>query len=268
MLDIQNLSVTFTNKNSHVQALKNFSLTIGKGEILALVGESGSGKSVLALSLLGLLPSLDCLIEGTANFKLNSSWVNLGTLKEKQWQTIRGRQISLIFQEHMGGLNPVRTIGSQLVETILTHQPSLGKKAGQELALEMIAKVLLPNPKEIFNKYPFELSGGMGQRVMIALALVHKPKLLIADEPTTALDVTVQAQILDLLLDLKEELGTSILFISHDLAIVRGLADRVAIIGRGSLLEEGPVQQIFDAPNHPYTQALLQGVSNVNYGGI
>ena len=253
VLTIENLSVGFGRKNAIEQVTHNVSLSINKGETLALVGESGSGKSVTANSVLKLLP------KGSSHYltgRVNFSGTDILSCSERQLRGIRGGRIGMIFQEPMVSLNPLHKVGKQLVETLAIHRGMRTNKA-QALAVEWLSKVGIRNPEQKINAYPHELSGGERQRVMIAMALINEPELLIADEPTTALDVSVQAQILDLLKDLQQELGMAMLFITHDLSIVRKIADRVAVMKDGELVEEGECVSLFSTPKHPYTKKLI-----------
>ncbi|NOI56057.1 ABC transporter ATP-binding protein [Vibrio coralliilyticus] len=253
VLTIDGLSVGFGRGKDVVQVTSQVSLSINKGETLALVGESGSGKSVTANSVLKLLPKGSShYLEGSINFY----GIDMLSCSERQLRGIRGGRIGMIFQEPMVSLNPLHKVGKQLVETLSIHRGVRQKKA-ETLAIEWLGKVGIRNPDVKINAYPHELSGGERQRVMIAMALINEPELLIADEPTTALDVSVQAQILDLLKDLQQELGMAMLFITHDLSIVRRIADRVAVMQNGELVEEADCRSLFSEPKHPYTQKLI-----------
>lgn len=258
LLSLENLNISFKTTTESIKVVKNVSLNIEKSEILGLVGESGSGKTVLASSLLGMVESPGRIESG--NFIFNSSATEslfLNKLTEKRWQAIRGRQISMIFQDPMNVLDPARTVGSQFMEAIRIHKPQIDIASALSIAVEMLNSVWLNNPVELLQRYSFELSGGMRQRVMIAMALVHQPQLLIADEPTTALDVTVQAQILDIFLHLKQRFNMAILFISHDLAVVGSIADRIAVMYNGQIVETGQASEVLKNPKHEYTQKLL-----------
>ncbi|EGA64020.1 ABC transporter ATP-binding protein [Vibrio brasiliensis] len=253
VLTIENLSVGFGRKNSIEQVTHDVSLSIRKGETLALVGESGSGKSVTANSVLKLLP------KGSSHYlngSINFDGIDILSCSERELRGIRGGRIGMIFQEPMVSLNPLHKIGKQLVETLAIHRGMRTRNA-EQLAIEWLDKVGIRHPEVKIGAYPHELSGGERQRVMIAMALINEPELLIADEPTTALDVSVQAQILDLLKDLQQELGMAMLFITHDLSIVKRIADRVAVMQEGALVEVGQCQQVFNEPEHPYTQKLI-----------
>jgi microcin C transport system ATP-binding protein len=251
MLNIENLSITFRNGAAQTRAVKDVSFTVNKGEIVALVGESGSGKSTVALSLLRLLP-------GSADVtgQILYDGQNLTTANPPALQAVRGNRISMVFQEPMTSLNPLHTIEKQIAESLMLHQ-SLSKEAARAEVLTLLDLVGLPNATARLTAYPHELSGGQRQRVMIAIALANRPDLLIADEPTTALDVTIQAQILDLLKDLQKRLGMGLLLITHDLGVVRRMADRVLVMQQGELVETGKTADLFAAPQAPYTQKLL-----------
>ncbi len=251
LLEIKNLTVTFHQDGRDIRAVRNVSLRVEKGETLALVGESGSGKSLTALSSVKLLPD-------TADYSGQVLFKGADTLTmgAKDLQALRGNDISFIFQEPMTSLNPLHTIEKQLAESLLLHQ-GLAGPAARARVIDLLTKVGINDPQSRLAAYPHQLSGGQRQRVMIAMALANGPELLIADEPTTALDVTIQAQILDLLADLKRSEGLSLLFITHDLTIVRRIADRVAVMKDGEVVETGPVDQVFASPQHPYTQSLL-----------
>jgi len=253
LLDVQALSVAFHQPSGTTTAVDQVSFSIGRGECLALVGESGSGKSVSALSILKLLP-YPTASHPTGSIRFNGR--ELLSLPEHEMRGLRGNDISIIFQEPMTSLNPLHTIESQIVETIQLHRGVSGAKA-RARALDLLTQVGIPDPETRLSSYPHQMSGGQRQRVMIAMALANEPDLLIADEPTTALDVTVQAQILALLSEIRSRLGMSLLFITHDLGIVRRIADRVCVMNGGKIIEQGPVERVFTAPEHPYTRALL-----------
>ncbi len=253
LLSIKDLSVAFGLGERQVLAVDRVSFDIGKGETVALVGESGSGKSVTALSVMKLLPYPPAHHpSGSIRFKGEE----LLTMRENEIRKIRGNDITIVFQEPMTSLNPLHTIEKQLAEILAIHQGMGGAKARARI-IELLEQVGIPDPKTRLASYPHQLSGGQRQRVMIAMALANEPDLLIADEPTTALDVTVQAQILQLLKDTQKRLGMSVLFITHDLGIVRKLADRVCVMNSGKIVEHGPVERVFTAPEHPYTRDLL-----------
>ncbi|MGH1413703.1 MAG: ABC transporter ATP-binding protein [Pelagimonas sp.] len=255
ILDVKNLKVSFTQDGQTNLAVKGISFHIEHGETVALVGESGSGKSVSALSTVSLLGE-SATVEGSVLYEGQEM---IGASK-KHLQDVRGNDISFIFQEPMTSLNPLHTLEKQLAESIILHQGLSGSKLRARI-IELLNKVGIRDPESRLGSYPHQLSGGQRQRVMIAMALANKPDLLIADEPTTALDVTIQAQILDLLADLKKSEDMSLLFITHDLGIVRKIADRVCVMQSGEIVEQGPTAEIFDNPQHPYTQTLLSAES-------
>ncbi len=259
LLAVQGLSVSFSTSDGDVPAVQDATFDIEPGRILGLVGESGCGKSVTALALMGLLPSPPaCELAGEVRLEGR----NLLTLSERERQAIRGRSIAMIFQEPMTSLNPVQRVGDQIAEAVRVHR-RVGRRAAREQAVALLDQVGIPAPAERSRAHPHELSGGMRQRVMIAMALACRPALLIADEPTTALDVTIQAQILDLLRQLQEELGMSLLFITHDLGVIAELADDVAVMYAGRIVEHAPVETLFAAPQHPYTQGLLMSMPSL-----
>ena len=251
VLNVRNLSVTFTQGARTVRAVNDVSFTVDKGETVALVGESGSGKSVTALSTVALLPS-SAHVEGSVTY----NGQQMVGAPDTVLRGVRGNDISFIFQEPMTSLNPLHTLEKQISESLTLHQGLRGEKARARV-IELLTKVGIRDPETRLGAYPHQLSGGQRQRVMIAMALANEPDLLIADEPTTALDVTIQAQILDLLADLKTSEGMSLLFITHDLGIVRRIADRVCVMQNGDIVEQGPTTDIFDTPRHTYTQKLL-----------
>jgi peptide/nickel transport system ATP-binding protein len=252
LLEIENLQTHFRTPDGVNRAVDGVSLKLEAGETLAIVGESGCGKSVTAMSILQLIPQPPGKIAGSIRFQGR----NLLDVSEREMRSIRGNDISMIFQEPMTSLNPVLTVGRQIVETLLLHQ-DLSKDAANKRAFEMLRLANIPEPERRLTQYPHELSGGMRQRVMIAMALACDPKLLIADEPTTALDVTVQAQILDLMRQLKAKTGTAIILITHDLGVVAEMAQRVVVMYAGKTVEEATVNDLFAHPRHPYTKALL-----------
>ncbi len=257
LLTIENLSINFVTQGEITQAVRNVSLQVAAGEILALVGESGSGKSVTALSVLQLLPIPPAqFASGQVIFNDENKTVDLLKLHHKSLQQIRGNRIAMIFQEPMTSLNPVITSGWQVMEVLLQHKKITTSRAKAK-TIEWFGKVKLPNPEKMFDRYPHQLSGGQKQRVMIAMAMCCEPALLICDEPTTALDVTVQKTILQLIKDLQQEAGMGVLFISHDLGVVAEIADRVAIMYKGEIVEQNDVRSIFENPKHTYTKALI-----------
>jgi len=255
-LDIQNLKISFSTPKGKLTAVNGISFNLNKGETLALVGESGCGKTVSALSILRLLPEPPAEI---SSGKILFSGQNLLSLSAKDLRDLRGRSISMIFQDSMTSLNPVLSIGEQMVETFLRHTAMTRQEALQK-SLDLLSQVELSSPKEKLNYYPHQLSGGMRQRVMIAMSLACSPRVLIADEPTTALDVLIQAQILELLESLKKENGMSILIITHDLGVVAEIAQRVMIMYAGEIVESGPARALLDNPLHPYTKGLIASV--------
>jgi oligopeptide/dipeptide ABC transporter ATP-binding protein len=258
LLEVKNLGITFAGSPHDVTAVHDIGFSLSSGEVLGLVGESGSGKSVTSLAIMRLLPP-QANIQGEILFQRNGSRQNLFQLEQEEMRALRGSRISMIFQEPMTALNPVMRIGKQIAEAVRAHNP-VSRKDSWDRAVEVLKEVAITDPARRARDYPHQLSGGMRQRVMIAMAIVNRPELLIADEPTTALDVTIQAQILKLLAELREKFGLTMLFISHDLAVVSQVADRVAVMYAGSLVELGPREEIFRAPAHPYTHGLLQAV--------
>ena len=253
IVEIDDLKVWFANRDGIVRAVDGVSFDLLRGETLGIVGESGCGKSVTAMTMLQLIPSPPSVIAGGA---IRYNGEDLLKFDEERMRTIRGNEISMIFQDPMTSLNPVLTVGEQIAETAVLHQ-RLDKRAARELAVEMLQKVNIPEPRRRADEYPHQFSGGMRQRAMIAAALACHPKVLIADEPTTALDVTIQAQILELMLNLKREFGTSIIMITHDLGVVAETCARVVVMYAGRKVEEAAAAELFTAPLHPYTQGLL-----------
>ena len=255
LLQVQNLSIDFISEGVTSPAVKNISFDVAPGEIVAIVGESGSGKSVTALSLMKLLPA-SATIKGQLIFSKNETDTDILKLSSKAINAIRGKDIAMIFQEPMTSLNPVFTCGYQVMESILLHQPGSTASA-KEKTIALFQKVQLPDPAKMVNRYPHELSGGQKQRVMIAMAMSCSPSLLIADEPTTALDVTVQKTILELVKELQRQTGMSVILISHDLGLVADIADKVLVMYKGEIVEQGATQNVLKDPKHPYTKALL-----------
>ncbi|MBN1827694.1 MAG: ABC transporter ATP-binding protein [Deltaproteobacteria bacterium] len=255
LLDVRNLKTVFNTEDGVVAALDNISFYIDRGETVGLVGESGCGKSVTALSIMRILSFNGSIQEGSILF----NGEDLVTKSARKMREIRGNEISMIFQEPMTSLNPVYTVGNQLVETIRRHQ-KVDKAKSLEIAVEALKSVGIPAPERRVREYPHELSGGMRQRVMIAMALACQPKLLIADEPTTALDVTIQAQILEILKDLKKKSDMSMMLITHDLGVVAETCDRLIVMYGGKIVEEGKLSQVLRQPLHPYTEGLLQSI--------
>ena len=255
LLEVENLQTHFRTPDGVNRAVDGVSFHVEEGETLAVVGESGCGKSVTANSILRLIPEPPGKIAGSIRFR----GIDLLQLSDKEMRQVRGNDISMIFQEPMTSLNPVLTIGRQLGETLRLHQ-RVSRREADDRAMEMLQLVGIPETKRRLSEYPHQLSGGMRQRVMIAIALSCRPKLLIADEPTTALDVTIQAQILDLMKDLKSKVGAAIILITHDLGIVAEVAERVMVMYAGRKVEEAPVAQLYRSPRHPYTQGLFGAV--------
>ncbi|WP_431133206.1 ABC transporter ATP-binding protein [Psychroserpens mesophilus] len=261
LLEVNNLSISFFNKKKDTEIIHNISYHLNTNEILGIVGESGSGKSVSSLAVLGLLPkNISKITDGTINF----NGKDLSKLSANDFQKIRGNDIAMIFQEPMSSLNPSMSCGKQVIEILLQHS-NLSKLQAKAETLSLFEKVKLPSPDRIYNAYPHEISGGQKQRVMIAMAIACKPKLLIADEPTTALDVTVQKDIIELLKQLQTEENMSILFISHDLALVSEISDRILVMYQGHIVEQGNVSDIFHNPQHTYTKALLSSKPSLDF---
>ncbi len=260
IIEVNDLKVSFLRQKQWFEVVKGISFSVSKGEIVGLVGESGSGKSVSSLAIMGLLPEKYSKINGGSILfydNVKESTIDLAHLEEKKHQQLRGKRIAMIFQEPMTALNPVQKCGKQVLEMILLHNNHFSSKQSKERVLELFREVLLPDVERIYNSYPHELSGGQKQRVMIAMALSCNPDLLIADEPTTALDVTVQKTILDLLKSLQEKYGIGILFITHDLGVIKQIADRVIVLYRGEIVEQGKINDVFFHPQHPYTKGLI-----------
>jgi oligopeptide/dipeptide ABC transporter ATP-binding protein len=259
LLDVRNLNISFpTNGQPSLTAVRDLSFTLAPREVLGLVGESGSGKSLTALALMRLLPPT-AHATGEIMFSNTAATHNLLQLPDEQMRALRGSQIAMIFQEPMTALNPVMRVGDQIAEAVRAHQP-VNQSAAWDRAVGAMNDVAIPDAARRARDYPHQLSGGMRQRIMIAMAIVNRPQLLIADEPTTALDVTIQAQILELLADLRQRFGLAMLFISHDLAVVSQVADRVAVMYTGSLIELGSKPDVFRSAAHPYTRGLLNAV--------
>lgn len=261
LLEVKNLRINFKTYAGLVQAVRGVDFTLAKGETLAIVGESGSGKSVTSNALMRLIPQPagryedgQILFEGKDLLKLS----------EREMESIRGNEIAMIFQDPMTALNPTIRVGKQIMEVILTHKKGVSKEAAKQRAIELLAEVGIPDPERRFKQYPHEFSGGMRQRVVIAIALAAEPKILIADEPTTALDVTIQAQILELMKKIQEKNGNAIIFITHDLGVVANVADRVAVMYAGQIVEYGSSHDIFYNPKHPYTWGLLGSMPDLD----
>jgi len=257
VLEISDLQVGFPIGDTHYKAVRNVSFAMTEGQKLGLVGESGCGKSVTSLAVMRLLPP-SANISGKVSFRGQ----NLLELPEAEMQKVRGNQISMIFQEPMTSLNPVRKIGNQIGESLLLHKGLTGTQAHNE-AVKLLGHVGIARADQVANEYPHQLSGGMRQRVMIAIAMACNPAILIADEPTTALDVTIQAQILDMMRKVADEFGTSILMITHNLGVIAEICDHVAVMYAGNIVEQGEVRQIFHHPGHPYTQGLLNSIPKI-----
>ncbi|PTX59061.1 peptide/nickel transport system ATP-binding protein [Melghirimyces profundicolus] len=259
LLEISQFKLHFHTDKGVVKAVDGVDITVGEGEVVGLVGESGCGKSVTSLSVMGLVPQPPGKVAGGS---IRLAGKDLTRLGRKEWRKVRGNEVSMIFQEPMTSLNPVFTIGNQMVEAIRQHR-KLDKKEARRLAAETLREVGISR-EGILDEYPHQLSGGMRQRVMIAMAMVCRPKLLIADEPTTALDVTIQAQILDLMRRLNEETGTAILMITHDLGVVAEMCERVVVMYAGQVVEQADIQTLFRDPRHPYTQGLLKSIPKLD----
>ncbi|MBB6213954.1 oligopeptide transport system ATP-binding protein [Anaerosolibacter carboniphilus] len=262
MLEVKGLRTSFFTHVGEVKAIRGVSFSLDKGEAIGIVGESGSGKSVTSLSVMGLLQYPGKVIDGEILFKGQ----DLTKKSDKEMQSIRGNEVAMIFQDPMTSLNPVYTIGDQIMEAIRRHQ-GLNKEEARKKAIEMLKLVGIPSPEKRVDNYPHEFSGGMRQRAMIAMALSCEPSLLIADEPTTALDVTIQAQILELMKDLKEKINTSIILITHDLGVVADVCSRIVVMYGGLIMEEGTTEEIFYNPKHPYTWGLLKSIPRLDLGG-
>jgi peptide/nickel transport system ATP-binding protein len=262
VLEVRDLAVEFATREGAVKAVDGVSLTVDRGEVLGIVGESGSGKSVTGLAVLGLIDSPGRIVRGSVRL----AGEELVGRAEDELRRLRGRRMAMIFQDPMTTLNPVLRIDTQMIEAITAHEAVSGK-AARARAAQALARVGIPSPDERLLAYPHQLSGGMRQRVAIAIALLHGPALLVADEPTTALDVTIQAQILAEVQQLCAETGTALVWITHDLAVVAGLADRIAVMYAGRIVEEGPVDGVLDDPRHPYTAGLLGSAPSRNRRG-
>lgn len=259
LLEVTDLKTTFSTDDGELSAVDGVTFNLNPGETLGIVGESGSGKSVTSLSIMGLIPKPPGKIYGSVRYQDQE----LVDLSEKKMRELRGNEIAMIFQEPMTSLNPVFTIGNQMIEAIKLHL-KLSNKESKKLAIEMLKLVGIPRAEDIMNEYPHQLSGGMRQRIMIAMAMSCNPSILIADEPTTALDVTIQAQILDLMKKLKKEHGTSILLITHDLGVVAEMCERVIVMYTGKVVEEADVRTIFHNPMHPYTKGLIKSTPKLS----
>ncbi len=263
LLEVNQLHVNIKTQHGVVQAVRGVSFYLDEQETLAIVGESGSGKSISVKSIMGLLPKNGSITEGSIIFRGN----DLAKYKEHQMQKVRGSDISMIFQDPMTSLNPTMTVGKQIMEVLKEHRKDMSNEKKKERAIELISLVGISNPEARFGQYPHQLSGGMRQRVVIAIALACDPQILIADEPTTALDVTIQAQILDLLRDLQKKIKTSIIIITHNLGVVANIADRVAVMYGGQLVETAGVRELFYETKHPYTKGLLASIPKASDKG-
>ncbi len=263
VLSAKDIEVKFRVRENYLTAIRNVSLDLYEGETFAIVGESGSGKSVFTKTFTGMLESNGRVTNGSIMFH-GKDLVQLKT--DKDWEGIRGAKISTVFQDPMTSLNPIRTIGSQIVEVIEKHQ-KISKKEAKDQAINMMSRVGIPNAADRFDEYPFQYSGGMRQRIVIAIALCCHPEILICDEPTTALDVTIQAQIIKLIKELQQELGFTTIYITHDLGVVAKVADRVGVMYGGQIIEYGTVEEIFYDPKHPYTWALLSSLPQLGIKG-
>ncbi len=259
VLEINDLHISFSVHAGKVQAIRGINLEIHENEIVALVGESGSGKSVTAKSIIGLLPRSNTEI---TQGSIILDGIDVTHFSEKEYEKVRGSKVAMIFQDPMTSLNPVISVGKQILEAVLLHQ-DLDKHAAEAKALELISLVGIQNPESMYKQYPHQLSGGMRQRIVIAIALACEPKLLIADEPTTALDVTIQAQILELIKSLQERLGFAVLFITHDLGVVANISDYVAVMYAGKIVEKGTTEDVFYDSQHPYTWGLLSSMPDL-----
>jgi peptide/nickel transport system ATP-binding protein len=260
LLDVQDLRVSFRTEDGTVQAVDGVSFTIDRGEVVAIVGESGSGKSVTAMTLMGLTRGPNASFEGRALFDGR----DVVTASEEELRKIRGAQIAMVFQDPMASLNPVYRVGKQIAEQIRQHEPDTSKVQALDRSVELMERVGIPRARERSRSYPHQFSGGMRQRVMIAMALANSPKLLIADEPTTALDVTIQAQILDQLRRLRAETDSAIILVTHDLGVVADIADRIVVMYAGRVVEQGTLDEIFYDPQHPYTWGLLGSITRID----
>lgn len=258
VLNVKDLAVQFKSKKSTLTVVEDINFSVKEGETLGIVGESGSGKSISSLSIMGLLPSSGEVKSGSIMFKGK----DLTKLTKNQMQKIRGNEIAMIFQEPMTSLNPAFRIGNQIMEPLMIHE-KLSKSEARKKAIELLKLVEIPESEQRIDAYPHELSGGMRQRVMIAIALACNPEILIADEPTTALDVTIQAQILEIMKKLKDDHNTAVILISHDLGVIAEMCDRVVVMYAGRIVEEGPAVDIFTNPQHPYTKGLLKSIPSL-----
>lgn len=263
VLNVKNLNVSFRAYGGMVRAVRGVDFDLRRGETLAIVGESGSGKSVTIKSVMGILARNAVIEDGTIEYEGQ----DLLTLSDKEMRSIRGKRIALIFQDPLSALNPIMKIGKQITETIMLDKKTTRKEAKAK-AIKLLAAVGIDRPEERFDQYPFQFSGGMRQRIVIAIALARDPDVLICDEPTTALDVTVQAKILELINELKEKRGLSVVFITHDMGVVANMADRINVMYAGKIVEKGTAEEIFFNPTHPYTQALLASMPDMETEGV
>lgn len=263
ILSAENISVGFKVRSSELRAIRNVSLELKEQETLAIVGESGSGKSVLTKTFTGMLEANGAITSGTIRYK---DKILSDLKKDEEWEGIRGKEIATIFQDPMTSLNPIKTIGSQISEVIIKHQKKSAKEA-KKMAIDLMVRTGIPFAEKRYDDYPFQYSGGMRQRIVIAIALACRPNILICDEPTTALDVTIQAQILDLIRELQAEYNFTTIFITHDLGVVASIADRVAVMYAGQIVETGTVEEIYYTPQHPYTWSLLSSLPQLGNRG-
>jgi oligopeptide/dipeptide ABC transporter ATP-binding protein len=267
LVELNSLTVELPTPNGWIRPVNEVSLRLDPGESVGLVGESGSGKTMLSLALMGLLP-LGARVSGEATLTARDGAKDIVKMREDQWRAVRGREVAMIFQEPMTSLNPVMRIGAQIEEGIQAHDTKTDAAGVQRRALEALRLAAVPEPEARAKQFPHQLSGGLRQRAMIAMALAAQPRLLIADEPTTALDVTVQKQILELLQRLRRELQLGLLFVTHDLGVVAQVADRVAVLYAGRVIEQGPAREVLIAPRHPYTQGLLKASPTLERGKL
>ncbi|MGG2107060.1 ABC transporter ATP-binding protein [Lysinibacillus pakistanensis] len=260
LLKVEDLTIKFKSRQGVVKAVDNLNFELAQGRSLGIVGESGSGKSVTSLTIMGLLQNANTEITGSIDF----NGLDLLKLSPREMRKIRGNSISMIFQEPMTSLNPLHTCGKQIMEPILIHQKDVSKQEAKKQAIELLRMVGIPSPEQRFHEYPHQMSGGMRQRIMIAIALACNTKLLIADEPTTALDVTIQAQILDLMNSLKKKRNMSIIMITHDLGVVKEMCEEVVVMYTGQIVEKSPTELVFADPLHPYTKGLLNAIPKIS----